>query len=124
MTLQRFRSEQGFTLVELIMVIVIIGILASVAVPKFVNLTSYANTAKCEANRGAMASAIAMNYARLVLEHKNDAYDYSDFMDSPACLDSAKAHADWFAGNVVPRCSKTGEYTWVNCAVECDYAGH
>ncbi|HHE47012.1 MAG TPA: prepilin-type N-terminal cleavage/methylation domain-containing protein, partial [Bacteroidetes bacterium] len=47
MLLPKFVSnDKGFTLVELIMVIVIIGILASIAVPKFVNLSDSAERAK------------------------------------------------------------------------------
>lgn len=41
----KFKKEFGFTLIELIMVIVILGILAAVAIPKFFNLSGDANEA-------------------------------------------------------------------------------
>ena len=40
-----FGTNKGFTLIELVMVIVILGILASVAVPKFSNLSDQAKAA-------------------------------------------------------------------------------
>ncbi len=57
------KNQYGFTLIELITAIVIIGILSAVAVPKFVDLSSQAKAAKCEANRAALETAAAMAYA-------------------------------------------------------------
>lgn len=56
-------AQAGFTLIELVMVMVIIAILAAVAIPKFVDLSGEANQAAVTGYAGAMASASAINYA-------------------------------------------------------------
>ena len=53
-------KQQGFTLVELVVVIVILGILAATAIPKFVNLTSQARVAAQSGMIGAIQSAVAL----------------------------------------------------------------
>lgn len=55
--------QRGFTLIELVMVIVILGVLAAVAIPKFVDLKTDAEKAAVDGIAGALASASAINYA-------------------------------------------------------------
>lgn len=56
-------GKRGFTLIELVMVIVVLGILAAVALPKFVDLSGEARLASVKTLAGAITSASAANSA-------------------------------------------------------------
>ncbi len=62
-SLQALRPQSGFTLIELVMVIVILAVLAAVAIPKFVDLGADAKAAALAGVAGSLTSAASVNYA-------------------------------------------------------------
>ncbi len=79
-------NQQGFTLIELVMVIVILGILAATAVPRFTNLRGDAEDAALAGMAGALGSASAINYAVRSLDVANGSA-VTDCIDVPGTLE-------------------------------------
>ncbi len=61
-------NQKGFTLIELVVVIVILGILAVTAAPKFIDLTSDAKASTVQAVQGALNSAADLAHAKALVE--------------------------------------------------------
>ena len=65
------KRSAGFTLIELIIVIVILGILAVTAAPKFINLQGDARTSTVNGLKGAVQAASSMAYSKAIIAGKD-----------------------------------------------------
>ncbi|WP_025270325.1 prepilin-type N-terminal cleavage/methylation domain-containing protein [Hippea sp. KM1] len=70
--------KEGFTLIELIIVIVIIGILAAFAIPKFANLTGESKKAVIEGVAGSIRSAANIVHAKWLAQGGGDTVTMAD----------------------------------------------
>lgn len=66
------KKQQGFTLIELVVVIVILGILAATAAPKFINLSSDANISVLKSMGGAIKSSGQLVYTKSTIQSLNN----------------------------------------------------
>lgn len=68
----RKQAQAGFTLIELIVVIVILGILAATALPRFASLGGDARVSSLNAVRGALSTTVAMAHSQFLLNPGNN----------------------------------------------------
>ncbi len=65
-------GQKGFTLIEMVIVIVVMGILAAVAVPKFISFTTDARVATMEALEGVVKTSANLVFAKSAVEGNED----------------------------------------------------
>jgi len=106
------RNKKGFTLVELVVVIAILGILAAIAVPKFTDVTANAKKAAAESEHKVIVSAFQMFQAasptNVLPASKTEVAAYLDIKDTATGTDAGTKYItknathtiDWTAGKI------------------------
>ena len=89
------KQQSGFTLIELVVVIVILGILAATAVPRFANLTDDANAAAAQGILGSIYSAATL----FIANNNGTTPTFAQIMDNLDCA---------VGGNTVTVATATG----------------
>lgn len=75
------KDQRGFTLIEIIMVIVLLGIIAAIAIPKYIDLRTEAADATAKGIVGAIVSSAAIGYADLVTHNSSSTFPNMTTLD-------------------------------------------
>lgn len=104
----RIKNNKGFTLIELVMVIVILGILAAVAIPRFVDLQGSARDSTVQGIGGALAGQITLLHAQKLLNSAST-YTASTVVGS---IDSSGFTISNSAAVITATLDDGSSYTW------------
>jgi MSHA pilin protein MshA len=104
----RIKNNKGFTLIELVMVIVILGILAAVAIPRFIDLQGSARKSVAHGITGALAGQVTMLHARYLITTAST-YNATTVVGS---IDTSGIDAILGAANIITATIDGNTFTW------------
>ena len=108
---QKIKKQAGFTLIELVIVIAILGILAGIGIMRFMDSKAASSKNTCYANRAMLARAFVYACAKGVCSEDQ----LSDFVKDPVQYDNGA----YFAAT--PVCPEGGTYAVANGRITCDH---
>ncbi len=114
-------GEKGFTLIELIIVIVILGIIAGVAIPKFVGLSDQARKSAAKGVSAAMSGTIAAQHANFLLDSAQ-AYSATTVIGNTQF--GSGVSTPTASGTTVTWTSGTKQYQWTFSPAISDTSGY